>query len=234
MEQLTFDLSASGSTPAKKGRGVRRRIDDLGRECGDCGQYKPWDDFHISRGTAYGHTTTCKPCAIDKSRERSAAKRRERLTLRAKAEAERALLVPVKLCECGCGEATSISPKSNFARGMVKGQPVRFKRGHGRRKSREGWQKPLGSNLKSLYGITYKQYSAMVLAQCGACVICGVVPGEDPETNKKTSRLVVDHDHGTGQVRALLCHACNRMLGQSGDNPTRLLAGADYLKEWAA
>jgi NUMOD4 motif-containing protein len=78
MEQLTFDLSANDSAPAKKGRGVRRRIDDQGRECGDCGQYKPWDDFHISRTTRYGHITTCKPCmtvkGAEKTRERQAAR----------------------------------------------------------------------------------------------------------------------------------------------------------------
>lgn len=78
MNQLSFDDLAVDSAPVKKGRGVRRRIDVQGRECGDCGQYKPWDDFHISRTARYGHITTCKPCmaikGAEKTRERQAAR----------------------------------------------------------------------------------------------------------------------------------------------------------------
>lgn len=40
---------------------------------------------------------------------------------------------PKKLCECGCGEATSIAPRNDWTRGIVKGQPMRFKRGHSAR-----------------------------------------------------------------------------------------------------
>ncbi len=43
------------------------------------------------------------------------------------------------------------------------------------------------------------------------------------------SRLVVDHDHGTGHVRALLCSPCNAALGLMGDRPERLEAAARYL-----
>lgn len=36
----------------------------------------------------------------------------------------------VKLCECGCGLPTSIATYTNKKFGHVKGQPVRFRRGH--------------------------------------------------------------------------------------------------------
>ena len=36
----------------------------------------------------------------------------------------------MKLCECGCGEPTTIAPFSHARRGLVKGQPQRFRRGH--------------------------------------------------------------------------------------------------------
>ena len=38
------------------------------------------------------------------------------------------------LCQCGCGQPAPIAPRNNKARGWVKGQPVRFIWGHGRRK----------------------------------------------------------------------------------------------------
>jgi hypothetical protein len=50
------------------------------------------------------------------------------------------------------------------------------------------------------------------------CVICG---------NK--GKLVVDHDHKTGQVRGMLCNHCNRGLGHFRDDPTLLEFAAQYL-----
>lgn len=47
------------------------------------------------------------------------------------------------------------------------------------------------------------------------------------------SRLVVDHDHDCGTVRALLCAPCNSALGLFGDNPARLDAAARYLSAHA-
>jgi len=35
-----------------------------------------------------------------------------------------------KLCECGCGKPAPIAPFSNKKRGWVRGQPLRFVRGH--------------------------------------------------------------------------------------------------------
>lgn len=34
------------------------------------------------------------------------------------------------LCECGCGERTSIAKLSSTEKGWVRGQPMRFRRGH--------------------------------------------------------------------------------------------------------
>lgn len=96
-----------------------------------------------------------------------------------------------------------------------------------------GYQRPPGGNLRANYGITFAEYSRMVIAQCGSCAICGAIPGAQPDANKKISKLVVDHDHATGRVRSLLCYMCNLMLGQSDDDPRRLRDGANYLEEWS-
>ncbi len=46
----------------------------------------------------------------------------------------------VKLCECGCGQATPIAKLNDSRYGHVKGQPVRFFKGHNRR-SKTAWNR---------------------------------------------------------------------------------------------
>ena len=50
------------------------------------------------------------------------------------------------------------------------------------------------------------------------CVICG-----------SQEKLVVDHDHKTGNIRGLLCNHCNRGLGHFRDDPMILEFAAQYL-----
>ncbi len=68
-------------------------------------------------------------------------------------------------------------------------------------------------------GSSPEAYAAQLAAQDGVCAICG-----------QSSRLVLDHDHSTGQQRGLLCSACNTGLGLFADDPSRLLAAAAYLE----
>ena len=78
---------------------------------------------------------------------------------------------------------------------------------------------------KRQYGLSAEQFNAMRDRQGGRCLICGCVP-------EKT--LHIDHNHGTGAVRGLLCGKCNVGLGLFGDNPTRLERAAAYLSQYAA
>jgi hypothetical protein len=41
--------------------------------------------------------------------------------------------------------------------------------------------------------------------------------------------MQIDHDHSTGQVRGLLCHPCNVMLGDFAEDVGRLELAAQYL-----
>lgn len=75
-------------------------------------------------------------------------------------------------------------------------------------------------NLKKKYGLTTSDYERMVDAQGGACALCEVVP-ED--------RLVVDHCHQTGRVRALLCGRCNSGIGFLRDDPVLIELAVGYL-----
>ncbi len=42
-------------------------------------------------------------------------------------------LTTQKLCECGCGQETPLAPKNHTANGYVKGQAIRFIKGHNNR-----------------------------------------------------------------------------------------------------
>jgi hypothetical protein len=42
--------------------------------------------------------------------------------------------------------------------------------------------------------------------------------------------LHVDHDHATGEFRALLCPGCNVAIAMAADNPVRLVGLVEYLK----
>lgn len=77
------------------------------------------------------------------------------------------------------------------------------------------------SRLKQEYGLTLEGFDSLLVAQSGRCAICGA-PMPAP---------VIDHDHGTGRVRKLLCSECNLGLGKFRDSPALLRAAHQYLKE---
>jgi hypothetical protein len=68
-------------------------------------------------------------------------------------------------------------------------------------------------HLWNSYGITEKEYNAMLKKQKGGCALCGAFP--------KTNSLHVDHNHVVGfkklpvekkkkHVRGILCFKCNK------------------------
>lgn len=75
------------------------------------------------------------------------------------------------------------------------------------------------------YGLTLEQIDQMIADRNGLCDICHL-------PNQDNTRLHVDHDHDTGQVRGMLCGNCNRGIGNFGHYPDRLRAAADYLDFW--
>jgi hypothetical protein len=82
--------------------------------------------------------------------------------------------------------------------------------------------------LKYKYGITLEDYNNKLKEQGDVCAIC------KSNTPGGNGGLYVDHNHTTGQVRGLLCHWCNFMIGQSKESPEILSAGIDYLKKWSS
>jgi hypothetical protein len=85
-------------------------------------------------------------------------------------------------------------------------------------------------HMKKRYGIEYKTYVQMIEAQGGVCAACG---SADPEVNAG-DHFCVDHDHVTGEVRALLCSPCNLMLGYFKEDAERISRFASYALAQAA
>jgi hypothetical protein len=75
-------------------------------------------------------------------------------------------------------------------------------------------------SLSGRYGLTVADFERMHAEQRGLCAICS-----DP-----MRRPVVDHDHATGKVRALLCHKCNLALGHI-ERPNFMGLAFAYLKK---
>mgnify|MGYP000872898381 FL=1 len=83
-------------------------------------------------------------------------------------------------------------------------------------------------NLMKLYGISIEQYEHMLAQQDGCCYICR----KPPSGKANGSKLAVDHDHETDQIRGLLCDHCNKGLGQFRDDPELLRLAAAYVESF--
>lgn len=89
-----------------------------------------------------------------------------------------------------------------------------------------------GSDCKSCFGVKNQQRRVqrvynldeptrqqMMFDQDHRCAMCG-----------EESKLVIDHCHRSGKVRALLCDRCNRLLGVADDNIDLLKAAIAFLE----
>lgn len=80
-------------------------------------------------------------------------------------------------------------------------------------------------------GAAGQQYLALLEARGhDRCGICGGVEAT-VSARGRVRRLVIDHDHATGEVRDLLCHRCNSGIGYLDDDPEKAEAAAAYLRK---
>lgn len=82
------------------------------------------------------------------------------------------------------------------------------------------FQRGLGPALKGK--ITLTEYHVLLMDQDGRCAVCR----QEPPDNR---RLAIDHCHGLGRIRGLLCDRCNRAIGALGDTAAGVRAALDYL-----
>lgn len=61
------------------------------------------------------------------------------------------------------------------------------------------------------YSATIADYGFHYTLQDGKCACCGRA-----NNNREGSKYFdMDHDHSTGELRGLLCNACNRLVGRA-------------------
>lgn len=77
-------------------------------------------------------------------------------------------------------------------------------------------------NLKK-YGLTPERYEEMVKAQDGRCVICNTELLGGKQTH-------IDHNHDTGEVRAILCTLCNVGIGAFRERVDLLRKAIAYIE----
>ena len=71
--------------------------------------------------------------------------------------------------------------------------------------------------MEYTYGLSEEEADTLVLKECAIC--------------KTTEGLVIDHKHNSlPNIRGILCGLCNRGIGQFRDDPTLLVAAAEYLR----
>lgn len=124
-----------------------------------------------------------------------------------------------------CAHCSETKPASDFyayvrTRGPQAGK-IQFKSfcrpcysigARGRRHAKWNPTTPAASRF-ARYRIRQEEYDALLERQLGTCAICKARPPR-----------CVDHDHGTGVVRGLLCQSCNTGLHMFEDE--RLLQAA--------
>lgn len=74
------------------------------------------------------------------------------------------------------------------------------------------------------YGLTEQAYRDLLQKQNNLCAICF-----SSRSSKRDWH--VDHNHETGEIRGVLCHHCNLMLGNAKDRTPTLLSAIFYLRK---
>ncbi len=106
-------------------------------------------------------------------------------------------------------------------------QRLQHNRNHKRRKGKAS----LKAHHIKQYGLTIEQYEQMEEYQDHRCKICGIHESKNAiDKNGTVRRLAIDHDHNTGQIRGLLCSACNTALGSFKDSVDSLKRAILYLE----
>ena len=85
---------------------------------------------------------------------------------------------------------------------------------------------------KKKYNLDSTDYYCLWIAFHGKCCICDINLTENkPKQGQSLTSVCIDHDHKTGNIRGLLCAACNKALGLIKDNPLVALRMKEYLSD---
>ncbi len=196
------------------------------RVCYRCGVEKPIEEFSRSMQRASGYQGTCKVCIYERRKELAEGKpspsRIPKSVPGSTYRPTRKQLTPTRVCtRCKIERLTEEFP---IDRSAFSGRKAICKMCYAEYRRLRYEREPhymMKHFLRSHYGLTVEQLEEMKAAQQGRCAIC-----------KKEARLVIDHNHTTGQVRNLLCTGCNTLLGLAYESKDHLLSAIAYLEKW--
>lgn len=192
------------------------------KACPKCHLTKPLGDFYRNKSTSDGLSSYCRVCvraanraSLDKLLDREVIERPEfRRCPRCNEEKSAGFFYETKQTAHGlstycieCTRALSIAE---------------FHEHYERSKSEEAQRRRKLWSYMHLYGVSADVAAGLLARNRGPCDCCG-----QPETilngkNQMVRPLSVDHDHETGQIRGMVCHRCNIVLGQVEDDPVLL------------
>ena len=180
------------------------------KTCNKCHQEKPLSDFYRSNKSPDGHQYTCKPCAVAGARQWAKEhpdRHREnmrRYSQRENAKAVRRASYAAKKAERAATrqdwygrnrEAVTAKWRERYATDAEYRERRRAASREWRKANR---QRRLAWQIKALYGLSWDEFQAMIVAQLGRCAIC-----------REPADLVIDHDHESDPlsptIRGLLC-----------------------------
>jgi len=98
-------------------------------------------------------------------------------------------------------------------------------------KERYDPDKKRDENLRKNHGITAYEYDMIFFQQAGLCAICKQPEHIIDPYTKQPKSLAVDHDHRSDEVRQLLCHYCNILLGAYENDIRRMKAVIHYARK---
>lgn len=198
----------------RKVRGITKRVlseikDNL-KSCTSCGKFLAFEEFSNCKRTKSGLKSECKNCLS--TGKRKINRQYKHGFRKGTPEHSRMNYVCTKLkisrkeyCE-NINDKRFQNKEKKFPH--LKTNSIDYKR---------------ETSLRYNYNITLEDYNKMFQAQNGCCKIC------KRHQSKLVKRLCVDHNHETGEVRALLCHQCNTGIGNFLESTQIMREGADYL-----
>ena len=86
----------------------------------------------------------------------------------------------------------------------------------------------LRSKLR-FFNIDKETFDNLRIIHKDCCAICGLHEAEVRNNKTKYYGLYIDHCHNTGQIRGLLCHNCNLLIGHAKDDVQVLVSAIGYL-----
>lgn len=117
-----------------------------------------------------------------------------------------------------CSEACRLKCLENTSAVGIRSEQVRAKR---RRHAKSAYRKKDKAEV----------IARLTAEQDGKCAVCGSLGSA---LGDGSTGLVLDHDHNTGEPRAMLCTSCNAALGLMRERPELVMCLARYAERWCA